>query len=237
MKAPEKFSYNYLIFRSPTEFLLVLIPFAIAVMINIFSQVSEEVDVFTSELIMSKQLDAIDAYMLAFFAPIVILMAFFVSYRWSTMQTEGGYGFWLTLGINRRKFFIRTVLKFIFLLYIGVLLGLLTIFYLNQMYLEPMMFIKLNLLILSHLLLITGVSILLGGMIKNPESAAIFYIILMGLNYVFNTDSENFLNMLLNSAFQYRVDTAWFSFFISLALALGVNFLALRMHTTFDMDL
>lgn len=237
MKAPEKFSYNYLIFRSPTEFLLVLIPFAIAVMINIFSQVSEEVDVFTSELIMSKQLDAIDAYMLAFFAPIVILMAFFVSYRWSTMQTEGGYGFWLTLGINRRKFFIRTVLKFIFLLYIGVLLGLLTIFYLNQMYLEPMMFILLNLLILSHLLLITGVSILLGGMIKNPESAAIFYIILMGLNYVFNTDSENFLNMLLNSAFQYRVDTAWFSFFISLALALGVNFLALRMHTKFDMDL
>lgn len=237
MKAPEKFSYNYLIFRSPTEFLLVLIPFAIAVMINIFSQVSEEVDVFTPELIMSKQLDAIDAYMLAFFAPIVILMAFFVSYRWSTMQTEGGYGFWLTLGINRRKFFIRTVLKFILLLYIGVLLGLLTIFYLNQMYLEPMMFILLNLLILSHLLLITGVSILLGGMIKNPESAAIFYIILMGLNYVFNTDSENFLNMLLNSAFQYRVDTAWFSFFISLALALGVNFVALRMHTKFDMDL
>lgn len=237
MKAPEKFSYNYLIFRSPTEFLLVLIPFVTAVMINVFSQVSDEVDVFTQELIMSKQLDAIDDYMLAFFAPIVILMAFFVSYRWSTMQTEGGYGFWLTLGINRRKFFVRTVLKFLFLLYIGILLGMLTIFYLNQMYLEPMMFIILNLLILSHLLFITGVSILLGGMVKNPESAAIFYIILMGLNYVFNTDSENFLNMLFNSAFQYRVDTAWFSFFISLALALGVNFVALRMHTKFDMDL
>ncbi|MHA2028267.1 MAG: hypothetical protein ACW99A_04095 [Candidatus Kariarchaeaceae archaeon] len=236
-KKPEQFAHNYLFARFPVNFMLVLVPQVIGMLVNIFVSPNFE----TTEISVSvddQQNDLIDTYLLSTKLSLVILLAFFLCYRWSTMQNDGSYGYWITQGVNRRKFFIETIYKFMAVIYFGIFAGLLGLIYLNGIYLEFLLFLKLNLLIISHIFILLSIGIIIGVLVKNPESASLLFIILFGINYAFNT-SDTIWNKLLQSDLQYKATEGdlWFSLIASLGLGFIISIISLRVHLTLDMEL
>ena len=152
------------------------------------------------------------------------------------MQNDGSYGYWLTQGVNRRRFFLQTTYKFLFTIYFGSAIGLMTVFYLNGINLGILMFIMINLLLLSHLLVLVTVGIMIGNTITNPESASLIFIVLFGVNAVFNRNDNSIWHRILQSDLQYRFDP-----FISLILSIGLSaiiiMVSLRIHLGLDLEL
>ena len=132
----EKFAYNYLIFRKPTDTLLILLPMISGLVINIFFTPVTAVDRFKEELVRNMTFDLIDNYLSATNITMLILLAFFVSYRWSAMLTDASYGFWITLGVNKTKFYLQTTFKFLVVLFLSNFFGLIMLIYMNQMTLD-----------------------------------------------------------------------------------------------------
>lgn len=241
---PEQFAHNYLFARFPVNFMLILLPQLIGLLVSVYvgssyEYILPETERLDTGLIAGNQNDLIDNYLLAVKLTLVILLAFFLCYRWSTMQNDGSYGYWLTQGVNRRKFFIETIYKFLVVIYFGVFIGLLGLIYLNGLYLDFQSFAMLNLLIISHILLLISVGIIIGVLTKNPESASLMFIIIFGINYAFNNASDSLLNNILQSDLQYNksIGDVW----LSLVGAVGVGFTllitALRTHLSLDMEL
>ncbi|MCE7737542.1 MAG: hypothetical protein GPJ54_21810 [Candidatus Heimdallarchaeota archaeon] len=243
-KNPEQFAHNYLFARFPVNFMLILIPQTIGLLVSIFINKSFLVEAISDptasqERELDYQNDVIDNYLIAVKLTLVILLAFFLCYRWSTMQNDGSYGYWITQGVNRRKFFIETIYKFLAVIYFGIFAGLLSLFYVNGIYLEFSNFIMLNLLIVSHVLLLISVGIIIGVFTKNPESAALFFIIGFGINYAFNNKASSLLNKVLQSDLQYKADIGdvWLSLVSSIVLGIILILTSLRVHLKLDMEL
>ena len=236
----EEFAHNYLFARFPITYMLILVPQAIALLANIFIEPSKAVEDFDDtpidELIKNNQFDIVDNYLIALKLTLTILLAFFLCYRWSTMQNDGSYGYWLTQGVNRRRFFLQTTYKFLFTIYFGSAIGLILVFYLNGINLGILMFFNLNILLISHLLVLVTAGIIIGNTVKNPESASLIFIVLFGANAVFNNNDGSILHKILQSDMQYRFDP-----FISLILSIGLSALitlvSLRIHLKLDLEL
>lgn len=233
----EKFAYNYLIFRKPTDTILVLLPMITGLVINIFFTPIATVESFNAELIRNMNFDLIDSYLEATNITMLLLLAFFISYRWSAMLQNASYGFWITLGVNKNKFYIQTTFRFMLVLFLSNLFGLIILIYMNQMTIEFSIIIKLILLLGANLGIFIGVAIIFGNFIKNPELAALSFIIFTVLNIAFNTDFDSILNLIFMSSFHYRFESAWFAFILSLFVGVLINVTTMRLHVRMDMEL
>jgi hypothetical protein len=233
----EKFAYNYLIFRKPTDTLLILLPMITGLVINIFFTPVTAVDSFNEELVRNLNFDLIDSYLEATNITMLILLAFFISYRWSAMLYDASYGFWITLGVNKTKFYLSTVFKFLFILFLSNFFGLIMIIYMNQMTLDFMIIIQLILLVVSNLGLYIGVAILFGNIIKNPELAALSFIIFSVLNIAFNVSVDSIQHMVFMSSFYYQYENSWLALILSLIVGVLINFITMQMHIRMDMEL
>ena len=233
----EKFAYNYLIFRKPTDTIIILLPMVTGLIINIFFTPITTVDSFNAELINNMNFDLIDSYLEVTNITMLILLAFFISYRWSAMLQDASYGFWITLGVNKNKFYLQTVFKFMLFLFLSNLFGLITLIYMNQMTLEFIIIIKLILLLVANLGIFIGVAVIFGNFIKNPELAALSFIIFAVLNIAFNTDVDSILHLIFMSSFYYRYESAWFALVLSLFVGVVINLITMRLHVRMDMEL
>lgn len=236
MRIREQHSYNYLLFRHPTEYVLILLPLFVGIIYNIFFEESRIISEFDPSVITQYQYDMIDNYLLYSKLTIVILISFFISYRWTSMQNDGSFGFWLTLGISRSRFYFLTVTKTLFIFYVSDVLGLISIIYINGLQFEPDVLILLNLLVLLNLLGIIGTAILISSVIPNPELASLSFLLLMMTNIILNTNYSSIFHQILNSDLHYAVDSG-----ISLVLAgitaLVINILSYRILISMDMEI
>ncbi|MHA2055232.1 MAG: hypothetical protein ACW99F_16760 [Candidatus Hodarchaeales archaeon] len=241
MKSPVPFAQNYLFFRFPINYLIIIIPQTIGLFATVFSESiaepTEDSGVSTSVDIMKLQVDIIDDYLLAFNLTVVLLLAFFLCYRWSSMQNDGSYGYWITQGVRKPRFYLEAVVRFTINIYSSAFLGLLIIFYLNGIYLETLDFILLNLLMVSHILLVILIAIFIGNIVKNPELAALSYISILGINYSANTNKNSLSHQIFQSDFQYSTDNGWVALVSSLVVAVVLLVLTLRLHTRLDVDM
>lgn len=259
-KSSERFGFNYLIFRHPTEYVLVLLPMVIASITDIYFQTSCIVEEFAckagfvnSKLVFdveTRQSWVIDNYLFSVNIVLLILLGFFVSYRWSNMQFNGSYGFWITLGVNRTKYYINATIKFVLLFYFGVAIGLTQIMFLNNMLNDLFFFLTLNLLILSHIGLLVGIAVLLGNIVRSPEIASLLYVLIIGALLFINVNPfqqgspsliqgdgpEEVLAVFMSDFTFYSVNNF---LFLAGAFGLGalINVIALRIHVTMDMEL
>ncbi len=234
----EKFAYNYLIFRKPTDTILILLPMMSGLIINIFfTPITSVVDSFNEELVRNMNYDLIDRYLETTNITMLILLAFFVSYRWAAMLQNASYGFWITLGVNKKKFYLQTTLKFMLVLFLSNFFGLLVLIYMNQITLEFMVIIKLILLVGANLGIFIGIAIIFGNFIKNPELAALSFIIFSVLNIAFNADIDGILHQILMSSFYYRYESAWIALILSLIMGVLINLITMQLHVRMDMEL
>ena len=81
MRGRESYAYNYLIFRDPIDYFLILFPSVIGVIAHIILYRGEEVDSVDASIVLLKQYEAIDQYLLVSKYVTIILLAFFCAFK------------------------------------------------------------------------------------------------------------------------------------------------------------
>jgi len=183
------------------------------------------------------RLDLIDTFLTSSKVAMIILVSFFVCYRWANMLNDGSYGFWLSTGVNRRKFFIRTGIKLTFTFVLAQYLGITMILYQNSIQLPILLIIQLALGIISNVIFILILAVFLSNWLRNPEFASITYLTIMGFNIGFNSSSKSPLAMIFQSDLAYRTDNAIIAFIISLIISSILLIITLRLHVSQDIDI
>ncbi len=169
----EKIAVNYIFFRSYSIYLIMSIPFIIGVFM------------FNNSLIhVSKTINEYLEFGLYNFSKgiiigIIILTNIFIIYRWLIHRINGSYGYWLSMGIDRQKFIIYTVIYFMFYNSISIIIGILIIQLQYGVHIGFLQTFLLILRLISDLILILGMSLLICEVIKSPSIATFLF---LGIN-------------------------------------------------------
>lgn len=237
VKRSEVFASNYLIFHHPTEMITMLVPLAAGLIFTLFNnKVNREIGDLNRAQINELQFSLIDNYLLVSKYTTIILLTFFVCWRWSNMITNQSYGFWLSLGGKRSFFFRNVITKFLLLLMLSQLLGFGLIVILYGLSIEFATFINMIVLLTINYVIILSTAILIGNSIPDAELAALSFFIVNGIDVAFNTNSESFLYMLFHGETFYRMDDSLLAIILSSVLASIMVFVTRRLHLRMDLN-
>ena len=103
MSYRERLAINYTFFRYPSHYILVLIPLFTGIIAFLTTEQGFEPRSGNKfELIAAQQLQLIEIYLTTAKLGLIVTLAFFLNYRWAAMVHDGSYGYWLSLGVERR---------------------------------------------------------------------------------------------------------------------------------------
>ena len=233
MSSANRISSDYMFFRFPLNYLLVLIPIVVSVVGNIFFRFSNNINPATyspSDQVYSN----LDQFLFSIKLTIAVLLAFSICYRWSSMQYDGSYGYWLTQGLGRKQFYVLTVLKFFGVTLISELIGFGIIIYLNGFFFPTSELILMVLLIYAQLFLIIAIAIFLGVIFKTSEVASLSFLSIVGINAAFNTDKGSYYSLIFEPDAHY-LSQGYLSLILSSGMALLILIIGLRIHTKLDL--
>ncbi|MCY3410658.1 MAG: hypothetical protein INQ03_03375 [Candidatus Heimdallarchaeota archaeon] len=236
MSVREKFAYNYLMFRFPIEYLLLIVPAMVGILVNIFFVPEQESIEINKESLDNYIFMKTDTILIYQEVSIIIMLAFFICYRWSSVQADKSYGFWMTLGIKRRKYYMLSMSKFLTIIYSSVFLSILIIIYISRITFDLDIFFKLILLALSNVLLLITLAFLFGTVITNPELAAILYMTILITNVFAITNEDSIIHLLFRPLLHYKLDDGWIGLAISIILAVITFFIGLKLHERMDIE-
>jgi hypothetical protein len=238
LKSKEKMASDFLFMRSPGQELIILSALLFGPIAFMFSSIGVKLNgVGDYQIVHKAHDDLINNYLFWIKVPLIIMLSLFLTYRWSKIQREGNYGYWLSLGTSRSYFFFHTVSGFISNIYLGVLLGFLLVLFPGGIDLTFVEVIELLLLLLSSTILLIGVAIFCGEIIRIPEFAYAVFISIFGVNLLFNRGSENLLSVIILSEFQFNTDNVIGAFFLSLVIGFLFCFGALYFHQKRDVEI
>jgi len=150
------------------------------------------------------------------------------------MLNDGSYGFWLTIGVVRQKFYLRTIVKFTALLVFAEGLGLCLLFYMNQFVFDTQVMVQLFLSISSSTFFLVVLAVFISNRFRNPEFSSIAYLSLMGLNIGFNNNPTSPLYFFFQSDLAYRTDNAILSVIFAVLISVVLVIISLRIHLKQD---
>ncbi|MHA2501708.1 MAG: hypothetical protein ACXAE3_02365 [Candidatus Kariarchaeaceae archaeon] len=224
MSSRESLATGYIFFRFPTYHALVLIPLIAGMISGMFVRGNLDLETATPlELVIENQLARTDAFLFLVKISLMILMSFFITFKWSQMKKDGSYGFWLTQLVSRRKYYLKSVREFIFTAYFGVAVGLAMLLFIGGIKLPTVQIIYLFVLALSSTIQMILVGILFAELLKDPELSTVAYILAISISIFGLTDRSSLLHQLFNSELHYYGDGT----VISIALSWTVNLLLL----------
>ncbi|OLS29054.1 MAG: hypothetical protein HeimC2_02490 [Candidatus Heimdallarchaeota archaeon LC_2] len=119
MITKEKISINYLFFKQPTNHIMILGPLVIACATIFFSNSSFTLSESIWNDIYENQYNLIKDFLTIFKLTFVVLSSFYITYRWALFEKDGNLGYWLSQGVNKKKFFFLSFIYF----YLNPLLG------------------------------------------------------------------------------------------------------------------
>jgi len=232
----EALSSNYLFFSFHIEYLLLLLPPIVGIWSFVFSNHFHLIEIFTPELIRSLLEKGIDDYIIAEKICTYVIIAYFFTHKWTAMKSDGNFAFWIALGINRRKFFIRTILKFFTLILLGQVLGLAIVLYFNYYMSDPLYIFVIVLGLASHLLLALALSLILSSIMDQPEISSLGYLFIMMIIYFLFIDNTSVFNKIFHSDLQYKFETGWISMLGALVLSVILYTVSYRIYSEMDIS-
>lgn len=238
MMYKERSSSDYLFFRFPTHYLLVLTPFVLGVtnyFFDIKSKTLTNSNVYS--LIIEDQYDSISNFLSISKVVLAVLCAFFITYKWTVINKDGSYGYFLTQGVNRDKFFIRSAGMFYLNGIFGIVLGLLTLIYMGGMDLSTSILLKIILLSISSTLLVISISVLLGEILSLPELSSVIVIVLFGSSLNLDEADNSFLYKTLRSEQLFADKSILVPFSLSFGLGLIFILMAYFFHKRQEVEL
>jgi hypothetical protein len=121
LKSKEKMASDFLFMRSPGQELIILSALIFGPIAFMFSSIGVKLNgVGDYQIVHKAHDDLINNYLFWIKVPLIIMLSLFLTYRWSKIQREGNYGYWLSLGTSRSYFFFHTVSGFISNIYLGL---------------------------------------------------------------------------------------------------------------------
>ncbi|MHA2170652.1 MAG: hypothetical protein ACXAB7_12230 [Candidatus Kariarchaeaceae archaeon] len=231
MKSKEDIAKNYLFFRFPTHYAIVILPFfAGTISIFFFQQLNEITLTDQWDVIAAEKLEIIERYLFFSKMTLAVVFAFFVSFRWALMERDGSYGFWLTQLVKRRTFFYRTVISFLFDASLGILLGIGVLYYLGGIVLPSSELLNLAILLLTHLIILVGLSIFIVEIFQDPELSGMIFLVVYGIILFFITNSSSIWHQMLKSDLHFQDDNIFTSLISSLFLGGFLILMSLLVH-------
>lgn len=207
MTKRESLATNYIFFRFPTLHALVLLPFLAGFLTSIYlGEILEPGEKLVFELIQDDQIQKINSFLLTSKITLIILLSFFVTFKWTMMKKDGSYGFWLTQLVSRKKYFIKSNSEFVLNSYLGVFIGILLILFLGGTQLPLTQIVFLFLLSLSSILQLVVIGILIGELVRDPELATVVYIVITGIIVFGLSNREAVLNQIFSPEQHYYGD-------------------------------
>ncbi|MHA2501672.1 MAG: hypothetical protein ACXAE3_02185 [Candidatus Kariarchaeaceae archaeon] len=237
MSSREKMAHSYLFFRTPTEYLIVFFPLMVGIFTNIFNTSPQSVGSVDLESIETFQFNDLRIYLFSSKITIMILVSFFICYRWANMLADGSYGFWLTTGVVRRRFFYRTIFKFVNLLAFAQFLGMIILSYLNEYFFSIITLLTLGVSVYSGLFFQVVLAVFLSNLLRNPEFASITYLTIMGFNLTFNSANSGVLYLMFLSDLAFNDPDALLAVILAFASGAILLVAAVRVHLSQDIDM
>ena len=236
MSVKESITSNYVFFRFPADHVLVIIPIIVGSAGFFFNNLGFNF-LDESDLITAKQDELVDDYLLFSKMAIIILISFLVSYRWSNMINDGTYGYWITQGVRRQPIIFYSLGRFLIDILLAQVLGLFLILMVGGLEYDLLTLFYMVLLFISNAWMMLVLAFLVSNLVRNPEFAALGYIILLGLIVALGlTNSSGWINILLSDR-QYNSDASLLWFLLSMGTSFIVLFGTIRYHLRKDNDL
>ncbi|OLS28379.1 MAG: hypothetical protein HeimC2_07250 [Candidatus Heimdallarchaeota archaeon LC_2] len=141
--------------------------------------------------------DMLKEYLIGLKVASIIITSYFLTFHWSHIHRNGEYGYWISLGVKREKFYITTALFFISILFLNVIFSFIvlrTIGGLKFAFLDDLMILS---IIFASMILMIGIAWVVGELVKKPELSSAIFLIFYGLNFQFNLNEENLLSDIL----------------------------------------
>jgi hypothetical protein len=231
MKSKEDLAKNYLFFRFPTHYAIVVLPlFAGTISIFFFQSLNEITSIDQWDVITTEKFEIIERYLFFSKMSLAVVFAFFVSFRWALMEKDGSYGFWLTQLVKRRAFFSRTLISFLFDAYLGILIGIGVLYYIGGIVFPANELLNLAILLLAHLIILIGLSIFTVEIFQDPELSGMIFLVVYGIILFFITNPSSIWHHMLKSDLHFQDDNIFNSLVSSLLLGGFLFLISLLVH-------
>lgn len=230
MKSKTSISVNQIFFKSITHYAITVIPLlagVIAVFINptifdISGNIGSTVD--DQNRLLIEDFLSISKLVLA------LMMSFFISYRWVSMEKDGSYGFWLALRVKREKFVLRTFFMFFVDAFFGIIAGVVIVLISFGGILSMTKFLILMVLLGINIALITIVAIFIGEIIQDPEISTIVFLGIFSLNYFFDNSQSSIFHKITKTDLHYADSNFIVPMILSIALIVVISLITLVVH-------
>ncbi|MHA2248977.1 MAG: hypothetical protein ACXAD7_01380 [Candidatus Kariarchaeaceae archaeon] len=236
MSTKESIASDYIFFRFPADHVLVIIPIIVGSVSFFFNNT-----IFNfqndDDIIVTRQNELINDYLLFSKFALVILISFFVTYRWSNMIGDGTYGYWITQGVRRKSIIFYSLGRFLINLFSAQVIGLLLIIFVGGLEYDLLTVFYMTILILSNAWMLLILAFLIANIVRNPEFAALTYILVLGLIIAGGLLSSSDWIKVLQSDRQYNSDAPLLWFLLTLASSFIIILVTIRYHVRKDLDL
>ena len=141
--------------------------------------------------------DLLKEYLVGLKLASILIISYFLTFHWSNIHRNGDYGYWISLGVKREKFYLTTVLFFISILFVNVILSftvLRTLGGLKFRLVDDLMILS---IIFASMILMIGIARVIGEFVKKPELSSAIYLIFYGLNFQYNLNEDNIISDIL----------------------------------------
>jgi hypothetical protein len=235
----EKMSSDYLFFRFPVHYVLILGPVIIGVTNFFINPVN--VDTFNRlsprDALLDNHYDSIFLYLNISKLALAIMYAFFITYRWTVINKNGSYGYYLTQGLERDQFFILSSLVFLLDGFLGITIGLILINFGGGINLSLLMFLKILFLVFSSTILLLSVSIFLGEILNQPELSSFILVLIFGLNALLINDRSSIWFKILKSDLLFADNNILLPFIYSFLLGSAIIMITFKIHLRQDVEI
>ncbi|MHA2029966.1 MAG: hypothetical protein ACW99A_10440 [Candidatus Kariarchaeaceae archaeon] len=212
MSGKTSLAKDYLFFRYPTHHLLILIPIFVGTFQFFF--LNDIIQVESTDRAFESQKDIMETYLIMVKLSIVVLLSFFISYRWTSIIHDGSYAYWITQGVKRMKLVYFTLSRFLSDVIFAEIIGLTLIMVVGGVRYSFLTTTYLILLILSNSIFLVVVAYSTGVFIKSPELAALTYIFINVLIMLLTLNFSIIYVDILQSDLLFDTSNAllWFAF-------------------------
>ncbi|MCE7737085.1 MAG: hypothetical protein GPJ54_19520 [Candidatus Heimdallarchaeota archaeon] len=238
MTSKEMLAIRYTFFRFPSHYALTVIPVISGIISVLFLQQFDEVTIDNQwEIVSQNQYDLVETYLTVSKIALIFIGSFFIAFKWSNMEINGSYGFWLTQRVKRHSFYIQAYGIFVIEIYLSMIIGIIMLLYLIGINITTVELTQLMVLLLIQIMIIVAGAILLAEIIPNAEIATLSFLSLGTLNFLLNTDESSILHKILKSDLHFQESSIIFPLIMSALGAVVLLGISLVIHLRRSIDL
>ncbi|MHA2100901.1 MAG: hypothetical protein ACW99A_19685, partial [Candidatus Kariarchaeaceae archaeon] len=149
------------------------------------------------------QWELLDNYFIGLNMSLIIITWYFIIYQWTSIHENGDYGYWISLGVKRNKFYVTTIVTYILSVFVTMVVSYLVITSIGGLKFETQDSIIIFLTTISFIVLLTGSASILSEIVSKNEIASPIFLISFLLGHYILQDSDNLASEILFPSYRF----------------------------------